>query len=65
MELYTYIAQRDYSASCEKENNKSGSNSDIGKQVSDDSSLQENGEYALVYEDNEGDRLLVGDVPWQ
>ncbi|GJU81881.1 putative reverse transcriptase domain-containing protein [Tanacetum coccineum] len=23
-----------------------------------------NGEYTLVYEDNEGDRILVGDVPW-
>ncbi|CAA2995638.1 auxin-responsive IAA26-like [Olea europaea subsp. europaea] len=22
------------------------------------------GEYTLVYEDNEGDRLLIGDVPW-
>ncbi|KAF5726183.1 auxin-responsive protein IAA26-like [Tripterygium wilfordii] len=24
-----------------------------------------NGEYTLVYEDYEGDRILVGDVPWQ
>ncbi|KAD2806216.1 hypothetical protein E3N88_39593 [Mikania micrantha] len=24
-----------------------------------------NKEYTLVYEDNEGDRMLVGDVPWQ
>lgn len=23
------------------------------------------GEYTLVYEDIEGDRMLVGDVPWQ
>lgn len=23
------------------------------------------GEYTLVYEDNEGDRMLVGDVPWR
>ncbi|XXG71972.1 hypothetical protein AAC387_Pa07g1180 [Persea americana] len=22
-------------------------------------------EYTLVYEDNEGDRMLVGDVPWK
>jgi auxin-responsive protein IAA len=21
--------------------------------------------YVLVYEDNEGDRMLVGDVPWE
>ncbi|KAI3687382.1 hypothetical protein L1987_81077 [Smallanthus sonchifolius] len=26
--------------------------------------LDGNGEYTLVYEDNEGDRILVGDVPW-
>jgi auxin-responsive protein IAA len=23
------------------------------------------GEYTLVYEDDEGDRMLVGDVPWK
>lgn len=27
--------------------------------------LNRSGEYTLVYEDNEGDRMLVGDVPWQ
>ncbi|GLU01464.1 hypothetical protein SLE2022_187710 [Rubroshorea leprosula] len=27
-------------------------------------SLAGNGEYTLVYEDDEGDRILVGDVPW-
>ncbi|XP_022956222.1 auxin-responsive protein IAA26-like [Cucurbita moschata] len=27
--------------------------------------LDGSGEYTLVYEDNEGDRVLVGDVPWQ
>lgn len=27
--------------------------------------LDGRGEYTLVYEDNEGDRMLVGDVPWQ
>ncbi|CAI9753776.1 unnamed protein product [Fraxinus pennsylvanica] len=26
--------------------------------------LNGSGEYTLVYEDNEGDRMLVGDVPW-
>ncbi|XP_074334810.1 auxin-responsive protein IAA18-like [Apium graveolens] len=26
--------------------------------------LDWSGEYTLVYEDNEGDRILVGDVPW-
>ncbi|GFP85663.1 auxin-responsive protein iaa18 [Phtheirospermum japonicum] len=27
--------------------------------------LNGNREYTLVYEDNEGDRMLVGDVPWK
>lgn len=27
--------------------------------------LDGTGEYTLVYEDNEGDRMLVGDVPWE
>lgn len=27
--------------------------------------LDGTGEYSLVYEDNEGDRMLVGDVPWE
>ncbi|GLU22304.1 hypothetical protein SLE2022_383920 [Rubroshorea leprosula] len=27
--------------------------------------LDGTGEYTLVYEDNEGDRMLVGDVPWR
>lgn len=28
-------------------------------------SLIGSGEYSLVYEDNEGDKMLVGDVPWE
>lgn len=27
--------------------------------------LDGNGEYTLVYEDHEGDKMLVGDVPWE
>lgn len=27
--------------------------------------LDGGGDYTLVYEDSEGDRMLVGDVPWQ
>ncbi|XP_050366435.1 auxin-responsive protein IAA2-like [Argentina anserina] len=42
-------AQRDYSA-VEKENKEET------KAISDS--------YTLLYEDNEGDRMLVGDVPW-
>jgi auxin-responsive protein IAA len=27
--------------------------------------LDGKGEFTLTYEDNEGDKMLVGDVPWQ
>lgn len=27
--------------------------------------LDRSGEYTLVYEDDEGDKMLVGDVPWE
>lgn len=27
--------------------------------------LDGTGEYTLVYEDNEGDRMLAGDIPWE
>lgn len=27
--------------------------------------LDGSGDYTLVYEDNEGDKMLVGDVPWE
>ena len=27
--------------------------------------LNGKGEFTLTYEDNEGDKMLVGDVPWQ
>jgi auxin-responsive protein IAA len=27
--------------------------------------LNGSGEYTLVYEDEEGDQMLVGDVPWE
>ncbi|KAK2371350.1 auxin-responsive protein IAA26 [Trifolium repens] len=46
-------AQRDSSA-CNKEEEE--------KVIS--GLLDGSGEYTLVYEDNEGDRMLVGDVPW-
>ena len=45
-------AQRDYSASESMEQ-------------TEDAKAVTNGEYTLVYEDNEGDRILVGDVPWE
>lgn len=49
-------AQRDYSAT--KNKNKVGD----AKAITD--SLHGSREYTLIYEDNEGDRMLVGDVPW-
>ncbi|GAB2269358.1 hypothetical protein Dimus_004278 [Dionaea muscipula] len=43
--------------------------SSSGKQKEDEKPitglLDAKAEYTLVYEDNEGDRMLVGDVPWQ
>ena len=51
------IVQRDYSAG-----------GVVNKQEEDKvitGVLNGSGEYTLVYEDNEGDRMLVGDVPWQ
>ncbi|CAE5959973.1 unnamed protein product [Arabidopsis arenosa] len=45
-------AQRDLSSSIEDEKPITGL-------------LDGNGEYTLTYEDNEGDKMLVGDVPWQ
>ncbi|KAM0956654.1 hypothetical protein COP2_025551 [Malus domestica] len=50
-------AQRDSCAGGTK--NKQGEEKEIA------GLLDGSGEYTLVYEDNEGDRMLVGDVPWQ
>lgn len=50
-------AQRDSSAGG-IENNQEGEKAITGL-------LNGSGEYTLVYEDNEGDRVLVGDVPWR
>ncbi|CAN6540005.1 unnamed protein product [Malus baccata var. baccata] len=36
-----------------------------GETKSKTESLHGSGEYTLLYEDNEGDRMLVGDVPWK
>lgn len=49
-------AQRDASNA---EHAQQGADEKIFSQLLDGS-----GEYTLVYEDNEGDRMLVGDVPW-
>lgn len=38
---------------------------DGGKGIGMGGLLDGTGEYTLVYEDNEGDRMLVGDVPWK
>lgn len=52
-----YIAQRD-SSTC-------GGNKKEEEEKVITGLLDGSGEYTLVYEDNEGDRMLVGDVPWQ
>ncbi|KAK3165395.1 hypothetical protein QOZ80_1AG0032640 [Eleusine coracana subsp. coracana] len=49
-------AQKDISSA---ENAQKGIDEKMFSQLLDGS-----GEYTLVYEDNEGDRMLVGDVPW-
>lgn len=54
---YSFLAQRDSSASG-IQNKQEGDKAITGL-------LDGSGEYTLVYEDNEGDRMLVGDVPWQ
>lgn len=53
--LYLVLAQRDSSCGKKKEDEEK-----VIRGILDGS-----GEYTLVYEDNEGDRMLVGDVPWQ
>lgn len=54
--LLLWLAQRDSCAGGIK-------NIDEEKEIT--GLLDGSGEYTLVYEDNEGDRMLVGDVPWQ
>jgi auxin-responsive protein IAA len=54
---YHVAAQRDASNA---ERAQQGADEKIFSQLLDGS-----GEYTLVYEDNEGDRMLVGDVPWK
>ncbi|NP_001384955.1 auxin-responsive protein IAA6 isoform X1 [Oryza sativa Japonica Group] len=48
---------------------KDQTNAQIAQQGADDKIfyqlLDGSGEYTLVYEDSEGDRMLVGDVPWK
>ncbi|KAK7294266.1 hypothetical protein RJT34_17153 [Clitoria ternatea] len=39
-------------------------NKQIKEEKGKTDSLVGSGEYTLVYEDNEGDRMLLGDVPW-
>lgn len=56
--LFCELAQNDSSAGGNNEKKE-----DEEKAIS--GLLDGSGEYTLVYEDNEGDRMLVGDVPWQ
>ncbi|XP_021276705.1 auxin-responsive protein IAA2-like [Herrania umbratica] len=50
-------AQKDSSATQNENNIEELAKADAG-------SLAGSGEYTLIYEDDEGDRMLVGDVPW-
>jgi auxin-responsive protein IAA len=50
-------AQKDISSA---ENAQNGADEKMFSQLFDGS-----GEYTIVYEDNEGYRMLVGDVPWK
>ncbi|KAI5422817.1 hypothetical protein KIW84_046007 [Lathyrus oleraceus] len=52
-------AQRDSSCDDGIDKKQEEENKDMMK-----GSLIGSGEYSLVYEDNEGDKMLVGDVPW-
>ena len=52
---------------CTAQNDTSGTgvNGNLENEKAITGLLDGSGEYTLVYEDNEGDRMLVGDVPWQ
>ncbi|KAL8139471.1 hypothetical protein V2J09_005492 [Rumex salicifolius] len=52
------LAARNDSSACGTENKQEEDKAFKGL-------LDGSGEYTLVYEDNEGDRMLAGDVPWQ
>jgi hypothetical protein len=54
----TYVAAQKNVSSAE--NAQLGADEKIFSQL-----LNGSGEYTLVYEDNEGDKMLVGDVPWK
>ncbi|KAE8700405.1 Auxin-responsive protein IAA16 [Hibiscus syriacus] len=51
-------AQKDPSSTQNESSIEEAAKADAG-------SLAASGEYTLIYEDDEGDRVLVGDVPWQ
>ncbi|KAL5783339.1 hypothetical protein ACOSP7_008368 [Xanthoceras sorbifolium] len=48
----------------QKESSGAGSENTKEQSKALSGSLAKRDEYTLVYEDNEGDRILVGDVPW-
>lgn len=56
--LFISLAQNESSAGTGNENKMEEAKTMAGL-------FDGSGEYTLVYEDNEGDRMLVGDVPWQ
>ena len=57
------FAAADWSA--QRDSAAGGIQSKLGEEKAITGLLDGSGEYTLVYQDNEGDRMLVGDVPWQ
>lgn len=53
-----YVAQKDPSTVESKKHGKEEEQMFSGL-------IDGTGEYTLVYEDNDGDKVLVGDVPWE
>ena len=54
-----------YCCSAQRDSSAGGVNNKQEEEKAITGLLDGSGEYTLVYEDNEGDRMLVGDVPWQ
>ncbi|XXG62511.1 hypothetical protein AAC387_Pa05g0852 [Persea americana] len=52
-------------SSAQKDSSETGNQKTAEERRLIEGLLDGSGEYTLVYEDNEGDRMLVGDVPWK
>lgn len=66
--MFKSVGDCDDNESCDAELNLCHivySHSGGGTEKKEEGSLIGSGEYSLVYEANDGDRMLVGDVPWK